>query len=239
MAQRESGYARQPRDTYITPAWVTQVLVDDIKALRWQPAANISGARYVWEPAAGNGAMADVLRSNGYSVTSTDIAGSGGLAKFAVQPRDFLAPGAPPHLHTWIITNPPYAADTGTAMAFIERGLDIIRECNGLLALLLPVDFDSAKTRRHVFGGCVEFKRKLTLLDRIEWFDRTDENNAIKAENRIRKGAGLPPKKLVAGPSANHAWFIWRAELALLTPRGIGYAGKPLAAKARKELVGA
>jgi len=233
MAQRESGYARQPRDLYETPAWVTTALLDDLKDQGWQPTTHTGQLRYVWEPAAGTGAMAAAIRGAGYCVTATDIEGSC-PGRNPIIPRDFLAPGDMPWQHEWIITNPPYDAPTGTALQFIERGLELIRECEGLLALLLSVDFDSGKTRRHLFGECHEFRRKLVLMDRIEWFDRKAENEAIKAENVKRKAAGLKPEKLIAGPSANHAWYIWNASplVTRFRPLTLGYAGKPKTAKA-------
>lgn len=230
MAQRESGYERQPRDHYATPAWVTRVLLADLEAQKWAPKANASRTKNVWEPAAGNRAMADVLREAGFAVTATDI-----MPGYQVKENDFLADAYVPFDCSWIITNPPYACETGGAMGFIRRGLEIIRERNGLLALLLPVDFDSAKTRALFFGECLEFKRKLVLYDRIEWFDRAAENAKIKAENVERRKRGEKPLKLIAGPSQNHAWFIWNADLAHMRPRTYGYGGKPAKTKAQKQ----
>jgi hypothetical protein len=37
--------------------------------------------------------------------------------------------------------------------------------------MLLRCDFDSAKTRGHLFGRCPEFAKKLTLVERIRWFE--------------------------------------------------------------------
>jgi hypothetical protein len=62
MSQRDSGYERKERDSYETPAWVTEVIVK-----------YINGNRCVWEPAAGSGKMAEVLRRHGMEVSATDI----------------------------------------------------------------------------------------------------------------------------------------------------------------------
>lgn len=45
---------------------------------------------------------------------------------------------------------------------------------DGLIAMLLRTDFDRAKTRRHLFGDCVTFAKKLVLTKRmvrgLQWF---------------------------------------------------------------------
>src|SRR5262249_18015377 len=57
-------------------------------------------------------------------------------------------------------------------------------------ALLLPCDFDSAKTRARYFAGCPHFVAKIVLTKRIVWFERDD-------------GVRVCPKE-------NHAWFVWQ-----------------------------
>jgi len=55
------------------------------------------------------------------------------------------------------------------------------------VAMLLPMQWDAAKTRRDLFEK-PPFKAKYTLTKRIRW------------EN---------PEQKKAGPSQNHAWFVW------------------------------
>ena len=71
--------------------------------------------------------------------------------------------------------------------------------------MLLPVDFDSALTRAKFFGDCGQFSGKIILLRRIKWFPGE------------------------AGPSTNHAWFIWRSNGRGFARPTISYAtpGKP------------
>jgi hypothetical protein len=57
------------------------------------------------------------------------------------------------------------------------------------MALLLPVDFDSAKTRMSLFGGSPHFAGKIILTKRIVWFSNPDSQR----EN----------------PKENSAWFLW------------------------------
>jgi len=79
------------------------------------------------------------------------------------------------------------------AESFIETGLKHLAHGVSLLALLLPVDFDSAGRRRQFFAECPWFAAKIPLTRRIVWFPRSDG---------IR-----------AAPKENHAWFIWQRTL--------------------------
>jgi hypothetical protein len=83
-----------------------------------------------------------------------------------------------------LVTNPPYGKRGELADAFIRHALELKPP---IAAFLLRVDADSAKTRSDIFRDCPTFAGKIVLLDRIVWFER--------------EGA--------AGPSENHAWFIW------------------------------
>ena len=158
MSQRTSGYDRIELDAYETPEWVTEALLP-----------HIPQKMSVWEPAAGSGKMVGVLESAGHLVLAGDI-----LKGF-----DFLTldPG-PATIHA-VITNPPYLL----AQEVIEHAM----ECAPLVAMLLRTDYDHAKTRRHLFGNCKTFAKKIVLTKRIVWFER--------------KGG--------AAPSFNHAWYIW------------------------------
>jgi hypothetical protein len=162
MSQRDSGYERQERDVYETPSWVTEVVI-----------RHINGHSHLWEPAAGNGKMVDVLRRHGIEVTATDIATG----------DDFLeARTLPDSRITAVITNPPYVS----AQKFIEHALRLTAPVRGVVAMLLRIDYDSAKTRQHLFGGCRQLKAKVVLTKRIVWFEDS-------------RGS----------PSFNHCWMIW------------------------------
>jgi hypothetical protein len=64
MSQRFSEYARRERDDYPTPNWVTETVIPHLKVL---------GGNTIWEPAAGDGGMADALAGAGFRVVSTDL----------------------------------------------------------------------------------------------------------------------------------------------------------------------
>lgn len=185
MAQRESGYVRKERDAYMTPRWVTDVLIDDLEAARMlpRPPYATDDTLAIWEPAAGIGQMASALTNRGYDVICSDIAPGPGVGfqhDFTVREMPILMPAKA----GGIITNPPY----DQAEAFVANALDLMAAEGGLVAMLLKVDWDSAKTRRRFFADCPAFARKIVLLDRIHWFD---------------------PEPDKAGPSENHAWYVW------------------------------
>jgi hypothetical protein len=85
-----------------------------------------------------------------------------------------------------IVTNPPGGLQGRKAVAFIDRALAITQPWAGKVAMLLGRDFDSGRTRAHLFRDHPAFATTLALLDRITWFEP-------------RKGSS----------SANHAWFLW------------------------------
>ena len=82
----------------------------------------------------------------------------------------------------FIATNPPYSK----AEAFCRHALEVSHP-SGKVAMLLPLAFDAAKTRRDLFEN-PPFKAKYTLTKRIRWENLEQKKN---------------------GPSTNHAWFIW------------------------------
>jgi hypothetical protein len=128
--------------------------------------AQLPKGLHIWEPACGSGKMVRVLARE-HIVEATDITTG----------ADFLKTENSYGCNA-IITNPPFQL----AQEFIEHALTQ----TDFVAMLLRVDFDSAKSRRHLFGECAAFAKKVVLTKRIVWFE---------------------PAK--ASPSYNHAWFVW------------------------------
>ena len=85
-----------------------------------------------------------------------------------------------------IVTNPPYS--NGLAEKFVRHALKLTDPVNGKVAMLLPLAWDSAKTRRDLFAEHPAFKAKYTLTRRIRWENLKQKKN---------------------GPSQNHAWYVW------------------------------
>lgn len=117
---------QQKDDFYQTPEWVTRVLLGFHK---------FDGE--IWEPAAGCGDMAEVLKKAGYEVYATDLVNRG----YCPAGIDFL-------LETMraqnIVTNPPF----NLAYEFMEKGLELAERS---LALLLPIRYLCGKKRAEFF----------------------------------------------------------------------------------------
>lgn len=186
MSQAASGYERIDSDLYCTPAWVVERL----------PKRLIHSS--VWEPACGQGHMAQPLFERGCSVQQSDINPGGDFQMDFVNDEPPLLGFDEPMT---IITNPPYGSRGILAVEFIERALELTKPGRGNVLMLLPVDFDSASTRKHIFGAHIAFSLKITLTERIRW-------------------ANLPQFIIVDGkrkktqPTMNHAWFNWDWQLA-------------------------
>jgi hypothetical protein len=173
-----SNYARKKNDLYQTEPWATEALI------RRFPVCGLK----VWEPAAGNHLMADVLREAGANVLTSDVATYDRRHDMII---DFLKPHS-----TWeqvdaIITNPPYGRGNRDARLFAEYALT---RCDGLVALLLTAKFDFGKTRHHLFADCNRFWAKIALVDRIQWFPGDTTG------------------------TEDHAWYVWGPKGARYTP---------------------
>lgn len=166
-----SNFARKENDLYETEAWATRAL------LRHFPMIGLT----VWEPAAGNHKIADVLREHGASVITSDIATYDRQHDATV---DFLKDrfSYKNPKHDAIITNPPFGKSNRDAVKFARLALE---RCDGIVALLLTAKFDFGKTRKFLFQDNPRFMAKIALLDRIQWF----------------------PSAMTG--TEDHAWYVW------------------------------
>ena len=106
---------QEPKDSldyFPTPPWATRVLIERIFPRLGRPAMRIA-----WEPACGEGHMAEVLAEYFSDVQATDIFDYG----YGDVPIDFLTEdaGVAPD---WIITNPPFGEKSEQ---FVLRALDL------------------------------------------------------------------------------------------------------------------
>lgn len=169
----EAGYERKERDFYPTEPWVTRTLV---KYIDFHQSGD---ARLVWEPAVGDGRIADVLRGAGYSVVGSDIHDYGWDGTYLI---DFLRFRQWPfaELAAGIVTNPPF----DLAREFIVRALELTRRVQGKVAILQRHEFDAPRINHDLFrltGGV-----KLVLHKRPRWSE--DDK---------------------ASPRFPYAWYIW------------------------------
>lgn len=168
-----SNYARKANDLYQTEPWATEAL------LRNFPVRGL----HVWEPAAGNHLMADVLLEAGAaSVITTDIAT---YDREHTRIKDFFEIGPWAVVADAIITNPPYGKGNRDAVRFAQLALG---RCRGMVALLLTAKFDFGKTRRHLFADNPRFAAKIALVDRISWAGNGETG------------------------TEDHAWYVWRGD---------------------------
>lgn len=192
-----SNYARKENDLYQTEPWATEAL------LRQFPVKGLT----VWDPAAGNHLMADVLREQGAHVLTTDIATydrqHDGIFDFFHE-DDLGAPSLCDYRDA-IITNPPYGKGNREAVKFATLAL---QRCNGLVALLLTAKFDFGKTRSFLFRDNPRFWAKIALVDRIQWFPGDTSG------------------------TEDHAWYVWGPTGAVLTPRLVWEGREPHLAEA-------
>lgn len=176
-----SNYARKENDLYQTEPWATEALLRHIDVV----------GKLVWEPAAGNHLMSDVLKEAGAKVFVTDIATYDRehdeevdfLQKVYVRPCSRI---------NAIITNPPYGRGNRDAVKFAELALE---RCDGIVALLLTAKFDFGKTRTHLFRDNPRFWAKISLVDRIQWFPGETSG------------------------TEDHAWYVWGPEGQTNTPK--------------------
>lgn len=187
MSQRKSGFERRAADLYETrERWPVDVLAEHIDLRE----------RHVWECACGTGLLVRHLETHGAHVSATDIVEYSGIRMLGT--FDFTSEGPcpwlPPGRVDLICSNPAYGPQGKTAEAFIRRGLE--RMGAGAMAMLLPADFDSADTRRPLFGDCPAFAGKIVLTKRIRWFDPPPP--------------ALGEKKKNTTPSVNHAWYLYQ-----------------------------
>lgn len=195
MSKRNSGHKKRKGDLYETPAWV---LTDCLAP--FFPVKDLKVGEY----SCGPGKLVRALVDAGAWVLAGDISRAGlklpvhvPFTRGDFRKREIEGIDA-------LVMNPPYGEGGALAVQFIEHGLAWLRrwdaehgsgrEEEAFMALLLPVDFDLAVTRIHLFERCPEYHGCIRLRRRIVWF-------------KPKKRAG----KKANGPSQNHAWFIWRS----------------------------
>lgn len=129
-----SAADRPATDFYPTPPAATEALY------RWMTESGmLNDSDVIWEPACGQGHIAEVFTGHGHRVVATDLYdgsyGEGGV--------DFLT--APVRAADHIITNPPFIA----AAEFVQRMAE--HRIGG--ALLLKSQYWHAATRRNLFAS--------------------------------------------------------------------------------------
>jgi hypothetical protein len=124
----QHSFAERRLDLYETPA----IAIEALLRVETLPLT-------VWEPAAGRGAIVNVLRGHGHTVIASDVIDYGFPLDFVA---DFLTTVLPPKGCGAIITNPPYQLAT----EFTRHALDLAPH----VCLLLRLAFLEAVCRTDI-----------------------------------------------------------------------------------------
>ena len=163
-------------DFYPTPSWVTELLTNTVR---------LRGI--VWEPCAGQGALATVIAAAGYRVVATDLVAYDDCVFPVASGVDALQAPLPPGVRT-IVTNPPYGK--GILPQLVRHWLGILNPVGGQLALLLRVLWGESKGGQALTTLHPAYAGKLKTPRRILWYEGTPQHHGGSAQEE-------------------HAWFLW------------------------------
>lgn len=131
-ASNHSEYERHPNDYYATDPKAAELLLKREEF-----------SDRVWEPACGEGHLAEVFKNHGHNVLATDLIY-----------RGYGYPGSYDFLHTDItefdgdiVTNPPYKF----ALEFVEKAVEVVTPGHKV-AMFLKIQFLEGKKRREFFN---------------------------------------------------------------------------------------
>lgn len=181
---------KDPLDRYYTPAWVTEILVEN-----WPFPEKVD---CVWEPCCGEGHITSVLaRQSGVEV---DLASSDIDVDSAGEVFDFLSDDV--FVYKWyafkyipyrikqgrlaIITNPPYSIPGATAADFVRKAL--------------------------------EYTPYVAMLLRLPWVEACEDRKSIFAEQPPAEIWAISPRVNYTGPNTGKkqnvnsisCWYIWK-----------------------------
>lgn len=171
---RRHPLSERGADLYQTPAVAVHSL------LREQPLP-----RYLWEPAAGRGAIVNTLRDAGHVVLASDLVDYNQPSHFAG--RDFLLERKAPYGCEAIVTNPPFKLAT----EFVEHALNLVP----LVVMLLRLAFMESVRRTNILENrglerVLVYRRRLPMMHR-------DNYTGPKANSGMA-----------------FAWFVWNRDYA-------------------------
>jgi len=194
-----SGYERAAQDFYRTPSWVTETLLRHV---------TLRGP--VWEPCCGDGAMAKVIAEHGHQVVASDIVDRG----YGKSGIDFFKCQKFPEGCTAMVTNPPYgeagpqnrsAGFSRSAMPrFVQHALNLTRQANGQLALLVRLQWTAGKTAADLItSGPLD--TMVALTRRILWFDMGPKTHNAQHHHcwlfwDFQRSSQCPPRIVFGGP---------------------------------------
>ena len=184
----QSSHSHEDRglDAYFSPPEATAALLT---------IENVRIPKTLWEPAAGDGAIARPLKAAGYVVCSSDVCDYGWSD--CSSGVDYLRTRCPPPVEG-IVTNPPYRL----AMKFAEKATSEV----GWVALLLRTNFLESTSRLPFFRRNPPARiwissRRLPMMHRSGWTGQKAPSNTCFAwfvwDDRAKQ------KRIID-------WFDWR-----------------------------
>ena len=173
-ASNHSDSEREVNDYYATPPSAVEMLLE---------LENFS--KSIMEPACGQGHIAEVLKSHGYTVCATDLINRG----YGVGGVDFFNINEPTDMD--IITNPPYSM----AKEFVEHAMEIITDGHKV-AMFLKLTFLEGQGRRELF-------RKYP--PKIVYVSTSRIGCAKNGEFKKNKDGNLKADSAVA-----YCWYVWQ-----------------------------
>lgn len=173
-ASNHSDTEREVNDYYATPPSAVEMLLE---------LENFS--KSIMEPACGQGHIAEVLKSHGYTVCATDLVNRG----YGVCGVDFFNINEPTDMD--IITNPPYSM----AKEFVEHAMEIVTDGHKV-AMFLKLTFLEGQGRRELF-------RKYP--PKIVYVSTSRIGCAKNGEFKKDKNGNLKADSAVA-----YCWYVWQ-----------------------------
>ena len=173
-ASNHSDTEREVNDYYATPPSAVEMLLE---------LENFS--KSIMEPACGQGHIAEVLKSHGYTVCATDLVNRG----YGVWGVDFFNINEPTDMG--IITNPPYSM----AKEFVEHAMEIVTDGHKV-AMFLKLTFLEGQGRRELF-------RKYP--PKIVYVSTSRIGCAKNGEVKKDKNGNLKADSAVA-----YCWYVWQ-----------------------------
>lgn len=129
---------------------------------------------WLWEPAAGRGAIVNVLREAGHTVIASDLVNYGCPSHFGR--RDFLMELKAPDGCEAIVTNPPFKL----AEQFVAHALEL---CPRVVMLLRLAFLESDRRRPILDTGHLArvhvFRKRLPMMHRDEWLGPKIHNSGM------------------------------------------------------------
>ncbi|MDD5006743.1 MAG: NAD(P)-dependent oxidoreductase [Candidatus Omnitrophica bacterium] len=170
-ASNHTDKHRQQQDYYATEPKAVELLLE-VEQFN----------KSVWEPACGEGHIAEVFVKHGYNVRASDLIDRG----YGEQ-QDFLFFNDE-HWEGDIVTNPPYAR----AVDFVNKALDIIPDGNKV-AMFLKIQFLEGKERKGLYKN---HPPKIIYV----------------SSSRLLCAKNAEFEKMIegGGSAVAYAWFIWQ-----------------------------